>query len=248
MVKIAICDDEKDITAELEDVLAGIFSSLGAVCEITVFHSGVELCRALEGGMRCDLLFLDIGFAKNEINGVQTGNFIRDVLDNNRMSIVYISWRKRFLEKLFDIHPMSFIKKPLTREKVEKIEKIVKKHLKTNSYAAEGEFIYKKRHALRTVQVKDILYLESLDRKIIIRFVDGTEDDFYGALKDVYEEQLKTRAFLFIHASYLVNYDHVTTADYNHLFIKDKALPMGKNRRNEIRKNYAALLNRRRLG
>ena len=95
---------------------------------------------------------------------------------------------------------------------------------------------------------KNIVYLEARGRKVVIHLRDGREDDFYGALRDVYEEQLKGCDFLFAHASYLINFDYITTVKYNCLHIKGRPtpLPISEGRRKEMRNRYTAILKRRR--
>jgi len=245
MVMVAVCDDEKEIAAELEQALIAIFGNLAVMHEIDLFFSAEDLCRKLEAGARYDLLFLDIEFAKDEINGVEAGRLIREAQHNNLISIVYISWQIRYAMELFEIRPMNFLTKPLLYEK---IEQTVKTHL-TISGISCGVFTWQKGRDTLKAQVKDIIYLENHERKITIYFSDGRRDDFYGTLKEVYNEQLKNFDFLYIHASFLVNYDYVTVAKYDHMLVKGSLvpLPISQNRRVEIREQYASIMKRRRV-
>jgi len=98
------------------------------------------------------------------------------------------------------------------------------------------------------VRLNDVTYLESDDHKIVIHFVDGSTDEFYGSLKELYAEQLKGADFLFAHASYIVNYNYVTAFGFNTLSTTDKqSLPVARNRRDEVRRQYTAIMERRRL-
>jgi len=127
MIYVAICDDETKIAADLECALIDIFGKLSIKHEIVVFFSGKELCRAIESGLYYDLIFLDIEFAQNEINGVEVGRFIRDIRSNYMVSIVYISRIKSYAYELFDIQPFNFLIKPL---KYEKIDEVIRKYIK----------------------------------------------------------------------------------------------------------------------
>ena len=245
MIYVAVCDDEKALGAELERTLIDIFDKLDAKYEIDVYFSGDELHKKMEAGTHYDLIFLDIEFAKNEINGVKVGQLIRDAHHNNTVSIVYMSWKKKYAMQLFDIRPLAFLIKPL---KYEKIEKAAKTHLQLSGFWSES-FTYKKGHDNFKVQAKDIVYLENNDRKIILHLADGRKEEFYGTLKKIYEEQLKRLDFLFIHTSYIVNYDYVTSIGYNQLTITDRATPLtiSQNKRNETRERYSEIVKRRRV-
>jgi len=245
MLMIAVCDDEQKINAELESDLINILANLNIKSEIDVYFSGSELCGKIASGTYYDLIFLDIEFAKNEINGVEVGRFIRDTHQNNTVSIVYISWEKKYSMQLFDIRPLNFLIKPLMYEK---IEQVVKTFLKISGLRTEV-FIYKSGHDTCKVQMKDIVFVESNDRKLILHIIGGRKEEFYGALRDVYEQQLKKFDFLFIHASYVVNYDHVTAIKYSQLFLTDNKtpIPISQNKRNEVRERYYEIMKRRNI-
>ena len=120
MVKIAVCDDEQNIIKELALLLADVLKPLDMAHEVDSFLSTAALCKALEGGgKRYDLLFLDIGFAEGELDGIDAGHLIRDVHRNHSTSIVYISWVDRLARHLLPVGPLHFIVKPLSRQEVE---------------------------------------------------------------------------------------------------------------------------------
>jgi DNA-binding LytR/AlgR family response regulator len=243
MVYVAICDDEKQIGADLEHALIDIFAEQKVKTEIDVYYSGEELCRKIESGAYFDLIFLDIEFAKHEINGVEVGRLIREAHDNNMVAIVYISWEKKYAMELFAIRPMDFLVKPLEHGTV---QRVVKTYLKI-AKLWEGEFVYKNGHDRIKVLIKDIIYLESGGRKVVIHLADGSTNEFYGSIKTAYEEQLKNFDFLYIHASYVVNYSYVTKIKYTQLSIKNRITPMtiSQYKREEVRAAYLEILKKR---
>ena len=245
MIHVAICDDETKIGADLECALIDIFGKLSIKHEIVVFFSGEELCRAIESGLYYDLIFLDIEFAQNEINGVEVGRFIRDIRNNYMVSIVYISRIKSYAYELFDIQPFNFLIKPL---KYEKIDEVIRKYIKISGIWSEN-FIYKIGHDTFKIKIKDIVYLESYDKKMILHLANGRKEEFYGSIKEVYQEKLKEFDFLFIHTSYIVNYDYVTALKFNQVLLVDSVtpLPISKHRKNEVRERYYEIMKRRRM-
>ena len=244
MIYVAVCDDEIKIGAELERALIDIFSKLNIEHEIDVFFSGEELHSKMEAGAHYDLIFLDIEFAQNEISGVEVGRLIRDVHQNHLTSIIFISWKKIYAMQLFEIQPLNFLIKPLEHEK---IEAAVRKYLKITG-PWSGAFTYKVGHDTFKVQIKDIAYLENNGRKVIIHLADGRREEFYGSLKSVYDEQLKRFDFIFIHASYAVNYDYVMSLKFNQVLLINSTtpLPISKHRKNEVRQQYYEIVKRRR--
>ena len=244
MVKIAICDDEPEISAGLQHTLLNIFNKLKLNIQIDIFNASEELCQKLESEEHYDLIFLDIEFAKSEINGVEVGRLIRDTYNNNDVQIVYISWEKDYAMQLFEVRPMNFLVKPL---EFSQVEKTIKSYLIIAGLNS-GVFTYKKGHDTYNVRIKDIIYLENSKRKIIIHLSDGRQEEFYGSLKEVYNEQLKNYDFLFTHASFAVNYGYVTAIRHNQLVVTDgfTPLPIAPNRSVEIKKRYLMIMKRRR--
>jgi len=243
MIYVAICDDEANIGAELERALIDILGKLNIKHEIDMFFAGEELCKKMESGAHYNLIFLDIEFAENEINGVEIGQLIRDTYQNHLASIVYISWEKKYALQLFDIQPLNFLVKPLPYEK---IEEVIRKYLKIAGFWS-GEFTYKIGHDTFKVPIKDITFLESYDRKLVLHLADGRKEEFYGSLKEAYSEQLKKFDFLLIHNSYVVNYDYVTALKFDQVILADSRtpLPISKHRRAEVRKHYYEIMKRR---
>ena len=119
MLKIAVCDDNKETTAFLRRTLAAILSGMGIAHDIAVFHAASGLCGALKDGADLSLIFLDIEFGKNEMDGIQAGNHIRQTLNNYSASIAYMSWTKRYSYPLIKTRPMEFLIKPLSYERIE---------------------------------------------------------------------------------------------------------------------------------
>ncbi|MCL1844101.1 MAG: LytTR family DNA-binding domain-containing protein [Defluviitaleaceae bacterium] len=243
MVYIAVCDDEVKTGAEIERALIEIFGKLNIEHEIDVFFAGAELCRKMESGAHYDLIFLDIEFAKGEINGVEAGRIIRDAHQNYLVSIVFISWEKKYAMQLFEIQPFNFIIKPLSHEK---IQSVVHKYVKTTGFW-QREFTYKIGHDIHKMQIKNMIYIESRDRKLVLHHADGTNTEFYGSLKNAYNEQLKQYDFLYIHNAYVVNYDFVSTLKFDQAVLADNCtlLPISKHRRNEVRARYLEIMKRR---
>ena len=243
MIYVAVCDDETKIGAEIECALINIFGKLNIRFEVDVFFSGEELHKNMETGAHYDLIFLDIEFAKSQINGVEVGRLIRDVHHNHLVSIVYISWERKYALDLFEIQPLNFLIKPF---KHEKIEGVVRKYLKITGLWTEV-FTYKIGHDTLKAQIKDIIFIESYDRKLIMHLMDGRKEEFYGSIKTAYEEQLKKFDFLFIHTSYVVNYDYITALRFDQVILVDSTtpLPMSKHRRSEVRESYYRIMKRR---
>ena len=240
---VAICDHEENIARGLARILGYIFDELEIDVRIHYFSSGEALDRKLSAETYyCDLLFLDVGGRPGCKTGIEMGRRIRNVYENHSMSIIYISQEIDYSIQLFDTRPFHFLLKPLVYKQV---EQVVQLYLKVvNPW--DGEFTYRVDHSLCRVKRKDIVFLESADRKIVMHLINGRKETFYGALKDVYQE-LKFHDFLHIHASYVVNYNYIAKFKYAEVCLTtgDSPLPISQSRRRTAREDYLSIVKRR---
>ncbi len=234
MYRIAIVDDEQAICSQLEKIILEYQKQLTIKMEISVFLSGEELCAALDDGMDIDLLFLDIELY--EINGIEVSKKIREQMQNHQMQIVFISAKEKYALDLFAVQPFNFLLKPLKPEVIIKNLDLVLSIAQKQA----SSFVYKSGPESRKLPLKDIIYLESDNRKVIIHTRNG-EDEFYGKLEDIYAK-LAPQRFLFIHKSIIVNYNYVAKFSYNDvILLNGKTLPISQSRRPEIRQQVTEI-------
>ncbi|MFA9424472.1 MAG: LytR/AlgR family response regulator transcription factor, partial [Sedimentibacter sp.] len=168
MLRIAICDDEKVICQQIEDILADISENINEKFEIELFYSGEELCEYLFEGNSYDLIFLDIELC--EMNGVEVGRKIREEMNDESTQIVYVSGKESYAMDLFEVRPLNFLVKPANRDKIELVViKAIKLFGNKNHF-----FEYKNNNINFSVPLGNILYFESDGRKVNIVLIDET--------------------------------------------------------------------------
>lgn len=77
MINIAICDDDKAICTQIENILLEYAQNVCLKIETSIFYTGETLLDYFNKGNYFDLIFLDIEMEK--INGVEVGRKIRKV-------------------------------------------------------------------------------------------------------------------------------------------------------------------------
>ncbi|MFW5650456.1 MAG: LytR/AlgR family response regulator transcription factor [Acetivibrio ethanolgignens] len=212
MVKIAICDDDAYICSEIEKVIFDFGKTSTVEMEIEVFYSGEELIHFMEKEYSFDLVFLDIELG--ETTGIEVGSKIRNEFDNYISKIVFITSKDGYEQKLFDVQPLNFIKKPLDHEKIERCLRLAIKLFGLDNQIFE----YKKGYDVVRVDAKDILYFESRRKKIRIVTNRG-EDWFYGTLEGIREKL--SPMFVEPHGSFLVNFDKIERITRESAFMKN---------------------------
>lgn len=75
MYNIVICDDNEIFCFQLEDILNRIFKERPTPPRITMFNEAEKLEEYIANDMSIDLLFLDIEFHSESLNGVNIAQF-----------------------------------------------------------------------------------------------------------------------------------------------------------------------------
>ena len=94
IMRVVICDDEKVTCSEIEKMLSFFAFEKCIKLEVDVFFDGDTLTEYLKKEKAPDILFLDIELPG--MNGVEVGKYIRDILRNTDMFMIYISSKKEY--------------------------------------------------------------------------------------------------------------------------------------------------------
>lgn len=229
-IKIAICDDDIKIQFAMEDYLKQIENEYGIECDIECFDKGDMICENYEKG-KFDLIFLDIEYKGK--NGVEVGKHIRETIGDEVVQIAYISGNTGYAMDLFEYRPINFLVKPITETEV---KKVLDKFLILSSQKTE-KFQYKIGSDIYQVDLSEIKYFSSRARKVTLHGRQN-EEEFYGSLEIIYS-QLKGKQFLYVHKSFLVNYQCVKKIEYEQVVLYDgTVVPISQSRRSTIRKQF----------
>lgn len=203
MYRIGICDDEIGICNQLEGFIEKYMKKRYISGEIEIFYTGETLCQYLKSHENINLIFLDIELP--QINGVQVGGYLRNVLKDEVTDIIYISSKTSYALELFQCRPLDFIIKPLSYEKIERVLDIVM----TRNGIKSKNFEFQIGGIVQKIALQQIAYFKSDNKKIHIMMCSGDEKVFNGKLSEV-ANKVPDSVFLQIHKSYLINYDYVS--------------------------------------
>ena len=228
MLNIAICDDDKAVCSQIENILLEYSNKTCLKIKVSVFFSGESLLDFINHGNSFDLIFLDIELG--QINGVEVGKQLRNVFKNFSSEIVYISGNDGYDRQLFDVQPLHFIPKPIKASVVIDDLKLASERTGRTG----GFFKYQKGYDTYKIPINEIIYFESLNREIKIVTINSV-DYFYGSLEDVTLNMSKHQ-FLQIHRSYLINYNHANILRYSEVVMTNgETLPISRTKRQKFR-------------
>lgn len=232
MINIALCDDDKYLLSELENILLGIAKNKNLKINVETYSDGFDLEKDINKGEQFDILFLDIEMTQD---GIVTARKIRK--KGIESLIIYMSNYEQYLKELFEVDTFRFLEKPLKKQKVEKyLLEAVQQLEDNNKY-----FSYQYNRQMRRVRIKDIIYFESDRRKILLHKKNGDVVEFYGKLDDV-ETSLNRNEekFLRTHKSFLINSIYILGWRNTKLELEGEIyVPISEEQQKIVRKKYS---------
>lgn len=227
-MKAIICDDEKSTCSELEEIILKYAKEKRVPLVTEVFYSGDILLDYLKRE-KINILFLDIELPGKD--GVMVGKYIREVLEEENIFLVYISSKENYALQLFQNRPFDFLVKPIEQAKIYHVLDNICRISGKNS----AEFKFQVQNSTYCILYKDILYFQSAGRKINI-VMKREVRTFYGKLNEI-EEKLPENLFLRIHKSYLVNKSYVKGFTYEWVkMLNGDVLNISKINRADVRR------------
>ena len=204
-VKIAVCDDEKNIRS----YLVSLIRKQDTECSIMEYASTDEY---LADGREHDLVFLDIemGDSGADMDGMRLARHIRGMDTCRQPIIIFVTGYEKYVYDAFDVGAFQYLVKPVDEEKFADVfsravgqilsEAEQRKKNLVIQYAGEG----------KAIPLNDIYYMESQNHNIVL-FLKSGKLEYYGKIGDL-EEELAGQ-FYRIHRGYLINLSHVEGYD-----------------------------------
>lgn len=190
---IAVVDDEK----AFREYLCGLVKRQRPESRIAAYASGEELLAA---GRRFDIIFLDIRM--DGISGVEAARRLRKSQEDT--TLIFITALKEYVFEALDLYAFHYLLKPVDEKKFAEV-------LRRAAWEAaqrrkkRGLFI-KARN--RTLDLDDILYVESRGKKVEIHTAAREGIEIYGSMDEL--EGRLGEGFYRCHRAYIVNMAHIT--------------------------------------
>lgn len=201
-MRIAICDDNKIERELLFKILSHYFSETSIHCEYTQYEKAMNLYYDISEGAIYDIIFLDM-YLPDEPLGIQIADMLRKKDFTGK--IFFCTASKEHALESYDVFAAGYIVKPITFEKINTV---------LNRYISEFTkeyYVIKQKAKEVYIPLNDIMYFESDNTRCNINCVGNKQYIIYKQLRLV-EQELDGR-FLRCHQSYIVNMNHIESAD-----------------------------------
>lgn len=234
MITVGICDDEKVQRTMLRRIVEQTLELDGLSGRILEFADGEGLLNLFSRERyACDVIFLDIELGG--ANGVDTARSLRRL--NREAVLIFVTGYEDYVFHGYEVGALNYILKPYREEK---IREVVREALDRLEKRRDTFISVQSGTTIRKVNVKEILYLYSELRKIIIVLEDGSHIEIYGKLGEM-KERLPGY-FVRTHQRYLVNLTRTDRLDPGGVWIENTKLPVSRSRYQEAAATFSRLL------
>lgn len=221
-LKIAICDDNLKICAEISKLIRNQISD----AEIFIFHAKNDLLKSKENFA---IYFLDV----KGIGGIDAAKIIRqrqEIFCTPKSILIFVTGYADYMSEAFDVHAFHYLLKPINTQKFSQILTQAVNEIQIIQSQTENFLLVKVDGVNKKIFLQDIFYIESQNKKVAIHTTTGIFET-YGKM-DAYELALKENFFR-CHRCYLVNFakisaytsDMIQLCNDEKIFISAKKFP-----------------------
>ncbi|MBQ5430265.1 MAG: response regulator transcription factor [Lachnospiraceae bacterium] len=205
MIKIAICEDENNLAAVLEQCIYNTLSAYDDMkLDMDLFVSPEDFEAHADD--HYDLYFLDVEFAGSDKNGLDIARRITEEKEEDDALIIFVSSHPGYSIASIHYRPFRYIVKPVTQEKTDTLFAEI-----FREYDRKRQFVtFNKGKGMVYVNCRNILYITNEDnRRLRVKYVDGTEDDVFYCKSKEAEAKLSPHSFFRINKGMIINLHYV---------------------------------------
>ncbi|WP_133013691.1 LytR/AlgR family response regulator transcription factor [Clostridium cuniculi] len=232
MLSICLCDDDINVLNYYSNRISELLKKNNYDFEIETFKSGENLIFELEDDPnRFKIIVIDI--IMRNINGIETTKILRKYGYNG--IIIFLTSSKYFALDSFSVEPLNYI---LKDDSDDRFSKIFLKAVDEVYKSSDKNIIISCKHQNKIINLDTIMYIESLNKKVILHKISGEVEEINCILKDIYEN-VKEYGFIRCHKSYIVNIEYVQTFNkFECKLVKDVIIPIGRKYSKEFRSTF----------
>ena len=230
MLKIAVCDDSRELLEKVEKDLLEYESARITPVTVHTYTNAVDLLDGLKK-TDYDILILDIimpGFT-----GMQAAHEIRKF--NEEIKIIFLTSSKEFAIESYSVGAYYYLLKPVLNEK---LFSVLDKVVSEITSKQESCVIYT-HMGIVNIPFAKIECLEVYNKHLVFHLSDGSTKETRGALTDYENVFLERKEFLKIHRSYILNMDYIHSIEAGEITTySGKIFPVSRLLAKDIKEHY----------
>ncbi|MDD3404446.1 MAG: LytTR family DNA-binding domain-containing protein [Hespellia sp.] len=220
MLRIAVCDDEKEYLEKIEASILNWMEGGDLPVRIYCFENGDDLLSALNG-ITFDIIFLDIVMPL--LDGMDTAREIRNKDQN--VKIIFLTSSPEFALDSYEVKAYNYLLKPISDLKLSAI-------LDECSLASSQEpknITLKTALGYQKLYFQNIEYIEAQNKKVLIFLRDNSILEVSQPLRSFEDQLTRNNGFCKCHRSYLVYLPNVNHFSNNEIITRSgRSIPISR--------------------
>ena len=224
-MKIAICDDERQIIEDYSKIINTYLFEKNIVCTVDSFSDGNSFLQLYS---EYDLVFLDYDLP--DINGMDIAKTIRS--NDGRIMIVFLTAYAEHVYDSFEVDTFRYLVKPVSNRKIyEALDKFIE------IYNHNRKISIPTNTAVTFVDTDEVIYIEAAKKHTKVK----TTGNEYIANKAIssYQTEITNPHFFRTHRGYIVNMRYISTVEKNTITLTNGEIVLLSSKcRDEFNKSY----------
>ena len=217
MIKIAICDDDREFLEKLKEMLKNYF--INAAVKIWAFPSVKDLMNAAEEEGGFDVYILDVIMPR--INGVELGMELRRRGD--RGEIIFLTTTPEYAVMSYEAKAFFYLLKPVDKNK---LVAVLNQAIGNVQERNKKGLAVKTRDGVKFLPFDEIMYAELRERAVAYNLVGGgriTGQYLRVPFREAVSKLLEDSRFTLCGASFCINLSYVKALENNRIVFKNNS-------------------------
>lgn len=227
MIRYAIVEDTPEEAKSLEEGLKRFHGD----SPFHVHHFPHPLSFLEEWKGDFDVIFLDIEMPG--MDGVSLAKRIRE--KDGEVILVFVTHLGQMAVEGYSVEALDFVVKPIQYPLFENTMRRVSTRIEKK---ASATYKIQFKNGVRVVDIKQILYVEVLQHRLLFHLVDGESLENWNSLTEV-EKTLGPLGFGRCNSCYLVNYSHVRGIKNDYVLVAEDELKVSRSKKAEFLEGFA---------
>lgn len=227
MIKLAICDDNKEELNIAKSVIDKY--TLKKELIVSAFTNPNDLLSSEEV---FDIYILDV--IMPAFSGIQVAEQINKI--NKNSVIIFLSTSSEFAVDSYTVSAFYYLLKPINTKK---FYEVLDKSIEKVKATTEKKILIKNHGKFVSVSKNDITYIEVQKDKLFYHLNDNRIIESYGTMKEVMET-FNENNFVKPHRSFIVNMKYISSLYSDHLDLVNEIcpIPISKNQHSITKEKY----------
>ena len=229
MLRAAIVEKSKERREYIRAGLAGVSMDI-QVSEFTNEYDYLENLN--EDASSFDILLLNTTI-RHEGDGLKLAANIR--ARNRKVMICFITDSQRYYAEAFSVFATGYLLYPFD---VSELQNCITFFWQKPNIERRASLMLKEAGgSYRRVYCRNILYVESANRKVVLHLENGETMESYAKLDDL-EQLLPAKLFFRCHQSYIISLYFIEKMDASHFMVQSHTIPISRKYQRTAREVY----------